>query len=53
MKCSYVRGICTEEVRPLSQLDAEKITIPPKSDRRADISNYRVALLPQTKISGI
>ncbi len=45
--------MCTELMRALSYTGAEKITFPPKSDgtdRRADISNYRVA--SQFTISG-
>ncbi len=31
--------------KTLSQLEAEKSMVPPKPDRRTDISNYTVALL--------
>ncbi len=52
-----MRGICKKEIGAISELGAEKITFPPKSDRRTDgrtdgrtdiqtdISNYRVASL--------
>ncbi len=47
-----IRGICTERIRTLSLLAAEKIGFPTKPDirthghkaRRTDISNNRVAL---------
>ena len=32
----------------LSQLGAEKIAFPPKSDGQTDISNYRITLLPKS-----
>ena len=44
-RCSYMRGIYKEEIRPLSQFGGEKIAFPPKYDIRTDISNYRVASL--------
>ena len=41
--------MCTQKMRALSCIGAEKITFPPKpdrqTDRRTDISVYRVALL--------
>ncbi len=44
--------MCTQKMRALSYIGAEKITFPPKpdrqdihTDRRTDISVYRVALL--------
>ena len=37
--------MCTEKTRALSYIGAEKITFPPKSDGRTDISNYKVASL--------
>ena len=40
--------MCTEKNRTLSQLGAEKITFPPKPERRTNISNYRVASLLKT-----
>ncbi len=40
-----MRGIYTEEIRPLSKLETENIAFPPKPDIRTDIINYRVATL--------
>ncbi len=37
--------MCTQIMRALSYIGAEKITFPPKPDGRTEISNYRVALL--------
>ncbi len=41
--------MCTQKMRALSYIGAEKITLPPKPDRHtyrgADISVYRVASL--------
>ncbi len=37
--------MCTEKMRSVSYIGAEEITFPPKSDRRTEISNYRVASL--------
>ena len=37
--------MCIEKMRALSYIGAEKITFPPKSDGRTDISIYRVTLL--------
>ena len=50
--------MCTQKMRALSYIGAEKITFPPKPDRqkyrqtyrRTDISVYRVASLLITKI---
>ncbi len=43
--------MCTQKMRALSYIGAEKITFPPKpyihTDRRTDISVYRVASLPK------
>ena len=33
-RCSYMRGMCTETIKPLSQLGAEKIAFHPKPDIR-------------------
>ena len=41
-RCSYVRRIYTKKIGLLSELEAEKITFPPKPERRTDISYYRV-----------
>ena len=40
-----MRGICTEDIRPLSKLGAEKIAFSPKPDIQTDIGNKRVASL--------
>ncbi len=37
--------MCTQKMRDLSYIGAQKITFPPKPDRRTDISVYRVASL--------
>ncbi len=50
--------MCTQKMRSLSYMGAEKITFPPKPDiqtdrhtyRRTDISVYRVASLATYKI---
>ena len=34
-RCSYTRGMCTEKMRALSYIGAEKITFSPKSDGQA------------------
>ncbi len=59
-RCSFMMGICTKKFGAISQIGAEKITFPPKpdrhiyrhtyiqTDRRTDISFYRVALLLKT-----
>ncbi len=44
-----MRGIYTQEIRPLSKLATEKIAFPPEPDKRTDISNYRVASLLKIK----
>ncbi len=48
-RCSYTREMCTQKIRALSYIGAEKITFPPKPDRktyrRTDISVYRIASL--------
>ncbi len=44
--------MCTQKMRALSYIGAEKITFPPKpdihTDRRTDINVYRVASLLKT-----
>ena len=35
--CSYTRGMCTQKMRALSYIGAEKITFPPKPDGHTDI----------------
>ena len=44
-RCSYMRGMCKEKNRTPSRLEAEKIVFPPKTDRRTNTSNFRVASL--------
>ncbi len=36
-RCSYTRGICTQKMRALSYIGAEKITFPNKPDIQTDI----------------
>ncbi len=47
--------MCTQKMRALSYIGAEKITFPPKPDRhtyrRTDISVYRVASLQKKKLT--
>ena len=40
-----MRGMCKEKNRTPSRLEAEKIVFPPKTDRRTNTSNFRVASL--------
>ncbi len=61
-RCSYTRGMCTQKMRALSYIGAEKITFPIKpdiptyrqtdihTDRRTVISVYRVASLLKIKL---
>ncbi len=34
---SYTRGMCTQKLRAISYIGAEKITFPPKPDEKKDI----------------
>ncbi len=49
--------MCTQKMRALSYIGAEKITFPPKPDihtyRRVDISVYRVASLLKMKTATV
>ena len=39
-RCAYTRGMCTQKMRALSYIGAEKITFPPKPDIQTDIHTY-------------
>ena len=42
-RCSYLRGMCTGKIRPLSKSAVEKIAFPSKPDRRTDIRSFIVS----------
>ena len=39
--CSFTRGMCTQKMRALSYIGAEKITFPPKPEGQTDIRTDR------------
>ena len=39
-RCSYTREMCTQKMRALSYIGAEKITFPPKPDRQTYRQTY-------------